>query len=338
MIIQHRHGAYSIEFLALDQLGLDPGSPVITDSNLAGLYPDFLQGFSHVKVVPAGEASKSLAVFGECLEWLVGVGAHRKTEIIAFGGGVVGDLVGFVASAYMRGIRFVQVPASLLAQVDSSVGGKVGIDLVGGKNLAGAFHPPSRVLVCQELLQTLPERQLINGAAEVWKYGAIMDLELMATLRAQPIRPGQDLTPIVQRCIELKAQVVQEDEFETTGRRAILNFGHTIGHAIEKVLHYETLLHGEAISIGMMLEAELGEKLGITEPGTATILRDDLTRQGLPTALPEGLDAPEILRAMHSDKKSLGQGLSFSFLTSLGTCKLVHGVEQDHVLSVLKRS
>ena len=338
MIIQHRNGTYPIEFLRLDQVGLDPNSPIITDSNLAKLYPNFLNGFQHPWVIPAGEASKSLGVFGECLEWLVKIGAHRKTEIIAFGGGVVGDLVGFVAATFMRGIRYIQVPTSLLAQVDSSVGGKVGIDLEGGKNLAGAFHPPSKVLVCAELLQTLPERQLINGAAEVWKYGAIMDLDLLATLRAQPIQAQQNLTPIIQRCIELKAQVVQEDEFETTGRRAILNFGHTIGHAIEKVLHYDTLLHGEAISIGMVLEAELGENLGITEPGTARLLREDLARQGLPITLPAGLQAPEILLAMQSDKKSLGQGLSFSFLTSLGTCKLVHGVEQEHVLSVLKHS
>ena len=310
---------------------------MITDSTVAAVAPQVLKGRAHLAVSP-GEQSKSLETFGEALSWLAQSNATRKTTLVALGGGVVGDLAGFVAASYMRGIRFVQIPTTLLAMVDSSVGGKVGIDLSEGKNLAGAFKAPDAVYVPIELLRSLPARQFTNGMAEVLKYGFIMDAPLAERLRQStlyPTHPG--LEHVVMRCIQLKAEVVEEDEFETTGKRATLNFGHTIGHAIEHAYAYGKILHGEAIAIGMVLEAQLGEELGITERGTAKVVTEDIARYGLPTAIDPSLSPRDLINAMYRDKKASTGSLAFSLLTDVGRCKLVQDVPPDMVESVMAR-
>lgn len=321
MIVHHARGEYPIVFESLAEASsrLPDHSFVITDENVAATWWNVFAGRPMV-VLPAGEHTKRLSVVGESLEWLASQGATRRATVVALGGGVIGDLAGFVAAAYMRGVDLWQIPTTLLAQVDSSVGGKVGVDLDAGKNLAGAFHPPIEVSICAEVLRTLAERQLRNGAAEVWKYGYIKDTALLARLRNGTAPEHPD---IVRRCIEIKRDVVQEDEFETLGIRAILNFGHTIGHAIEKVCQYERFLHGEAIAIGMVLEARWGERIGITKQGVAGQIAEDLSRAGLPVEIPNDLSRQDIVGAAFADKKrGPGAELAASLVVEPGTCKL----------------
>ncbi len=326
MTICHSGGSYDVILTVLeDALARLPEDCVIlTDENVAAFAP--LPREVPILVLPPGEATKSLYWFGESLGWLAKQGASRRTTVVALGGGVVGDLAGFVAAAYMRGVPLLQIPTTLLAMVDSSVGGKVAIDLADGKNLAGAFWPPIEVRIPLDALDRLPPRQRINGMAEVLKYGFIMDAPLL------------DAPLDVMRCIALKAQVVEEDEYETTGRRAILNFGHTVGHAIERLTGYGPVLHGEAIAIGMALEAELGESLGITQGGTALQVCEMLTRHGLPTRHGTTRDVEPMLAAMRGDKKAVGGRLAFSLLDRVGSCKLVADVPEAEVRRVLERS
>ncbi|MBS1712851.1 MAG: 3-dehydroquinate synthase [Armatimonadetes bacterium] len=336
MTVETSRGEYPIRFVDVAEAfaGLPVDVRTVTDSNLSRLYPDLLDGRT-VRSVLAGESSKCLGEFGRCTSWLAETGANRRTTVVAFGGGVVGDLAGFVAAAYMRGVDLVMVPTSLMAMVDSSIGGKVAIDLPEGKNLVGAFWPPREVRVATGFLKTLPHRELLCGAAEVWKYGLTLDAGLLAELETQPLGLGSDLDGIVRRCLELKAEVVQNDEFETTGRRAVLNFGHTVGHAIEALQEYRGLNHGEAVAVGMVVEARLGERIGVTEPGTADRARLGLALQGLPTVVPEGLAAEALADAMRRDKKVEGQGLTFSLVERPGECKLIRGVERSAVLEAL---
>lgn len=338
MKIVHHQGAYEVRETSTDRLLADlPGSSyVITDENVHAVLGSGIPEGTPCLVLPPGEGSKNLETFGRCHDWLADVGASRKSTLVALGGGVIGDLVGFVAATYMRGIPFIQIPTTLLSQVDSSVGGKVGIDLPSGKNLVGAFHAPTEVRLDVEILNHLPSRQLINGSAEVWKYGAIMDADLYQRLEETPVHPdGAALGPIVRRCIALKAQVVEEDEFETTGRRAILNFGHTIGHAIEFLTGYGPVLHGEAIAVGMVAEARLGENLGITPLGTATRLREAFVAQGLPIFHDCLSQSESLIAAMRRDKKASHGRLAFSLLTQIGGCKLVQDIDDADVRASL---
>lgn len=287
-------------------------------------------------VVQAGEASKSLEVYGDLQRDLARRRVRRTSRIWAIGGGVIGDLAGFVAATHLRGVEFVQVPTSLLAMVDSSVGGKVGIDLPEGKNLVGAFWPPAEVRVCPDVLVSLPDREFINGTAEIWKAAWIADGDLLADLESAPIAPNDPRTSrIIQRSIEIKAEIVEADEYELNGLRATLNCGHTVGHAIETVLNYDGLLHGEAVAIGMVFEAKLGEQLGVTPPGLADRIAAGLERQGLPIRLPADISPHSLLQAMQHDKKADAQGHAFSLITGLGACKLTRGVSDEAVLSVL---
>lgn len=339
MKVETSRGPYQIRFLSGESLfeGL-PGSAFwLTDELVAKLHAGRLRD-RKAFIVPQGESSKSIEWFSRALEWLAESGAKRSSTLIAFGGGVIGDLAGFVAASYMRGIPFVQIPTTLLAQVDSSVGGKVGIDLAAGKNLAGAFWPPAEVRIGVELLETLPDRQWRNGYAEAIKYGFIEDPSLVELFEGG-LPQGDRIAECVRRSIEIKAKVVAEDEFETTGRRAILNFGHTIGHAIEKISGYGPILHGEAITVGMILEARLGERLGLTEKGTANRVEEllqpllPLTSQSWRLASSE-----EFVSAMRKDKKVKDQGLAFSLLTKLGHCKLVTNVPEDAVVRILEEA
>jgi 3-dehydroquinate synthase len=337
MTIRHSRGNYDIRFVSLDRMfdGCGPRDRILTDANvrqcLDGQWPQGIPTW----VVPAGERSKSISEFERAVRWLANGGAGRDTRLIAVGGGVVGDLAGYVAAAFMRGIRLAQIPTSLLAQVDSSVGGKVGIDLPEGKNLVGAFHPPDEVRIPLDALRTLPENEFRAGMAEVWKYAFIADPSLVSLLEGSRLGPEDPrLESVVRRCIEIKAHVVERDEFETTGLRAILNFGHTLGHAVEQVSGYG-VLHGEAVAVGMIWEARLGEQIGMTPPGTASEIAVHLASHGLSVESPYLNQVDELLAAMRKDKKAGADGLAFSLLEGIGRCKLVRGVDETEVRALL---
>lgn len=335
MIIKHANGSYPIEFCSLSHaLAAHPGL-VVTDRNVDAAWSTVLGDRGRI-VMPAGEETKSLDSYGKLVRDLAKHGQRRSDSVVAVGGGVIGDLAGFAAATYMRGVQVAQIPTTLLAMVDSAVGGKVGIDLPEGKNLVGAFWPPIAVKIPLETLSTLPERQFRNGRAEIWKYGCVLEPQICEKLARKTLAPDSpDLEDVIRRCLTLKSDLVQEDEHDRTGKRAILNFGHTVGHAIERLTGYTGLLHGEAISIGMVVEAKLGEALGLTKPGTAHEIRAWLESDGLPVSFP-GLGSPAILSAMQLDKKAEGQGLAFSLVTELGRCKLVTGLAEDEVAAILR--
>ncbi|CAN5586601.1 3-dehydroquinate synthase [soil metagenome] len=328
MTIRHSGGQYEVYFgtLAEAVAALPLHRRIVTDENVENAL-----GVAADIVLPAGEKTKSLEAYAEAAGRLARSRATRKTTLVALGGGVIGDLTGFLAASYMRGVPFVQIPTSLLAMVDSSVGGKVGIDLPEGKNLLGAFYPPVEVRIPLDALDTLPQAQVANGMAEVWKTGFIRDEPLVARLEKDPT-PDRAL---IERCVVHKAAVVEADEYETNGLRATLNYGHTIGHAIERVQGYEGFLHGEAISVGMVLEARLGERIGATEPGTAERVRCGLASQGLPTewAVP---DPDDLIEAMRGDKKAEAGRLAFALLDRVGSCRLWPNVPEAEVRAVLE--
>ena len=311
------------------RLGLSPRCAIISDTNVAPLYAKPAQqtlqqaGFNPTLItVPAGETAKSLKTVQACYDQLAAQRLERKSFIVALGGGVVGDLAGFVAATYLRGIAFVQVPTTLLAQVDSSVGGKVGVNLRAGKNLVGAFYQPRLVLCDLDTLATLPQREYRAGLAEVIKYGIIYDAALFRRLeRSLPgllNKEPKTLAAVVARCCEIKAEVVRQDETEG-GLRAILNFGHTIGHALEAISHYGKYLHGEAISIGQVAAAELSARtLGLAAAEVERIT-DLLRRAGLPTDLKLGPAQQEkVLTAMQLDKKVSGGEVKFVLARRIG--------------------
>ncbi len=341
MTVRSQQKTYQVRFCGVGEVFHDfcEGDVVISDSNLARCYESELPRGSNLFVVEAGEGSKQFGVYESLIRRLAQVGTKRSAKVFAFGGGVVGDLAGFVAASYMRGLDLIQIPTSVLAMVDSSVGGKVGIDLPEGKNLVGAFWPPSEVRIPIETLRTLSDRHFINGTAEIWKYGWIMDTGLLSELEGRRLEVGDERTEqTIRRCIELKRDVVEADEHETTGLRAILNFGHTVGHAIEKELNYEGLLHGEAIAVGMVVESRLAEGLGVAEKGLADRVAGGLVDQGLPVDVPGTLDHHNLLQTMMLDKKASRDGLAFSLVSQPGECKLYTGVAEDAVLDALGNS
>jgi 3-dehydroquinate synthase len=312
----------------LRPLKLGKRGVIITDTNVEPLYAGALcdalgkGGFTaDVLSVPAGEASKSLRQANRLFEKLPSHGLDRQSFIIALGGGVVGDLAGFVAASYLRGLALVQVPTSLLAQVDSSVGGKTGVNLPQGKNLVGAFYQPKLVLADTDTLRTLPERELRSGFAEVIKHGAIRDAEFFEWLEREYKRvlalDPEAVAHVVRRCCEIKAEVVSADERES-GLRALLNFGHTVGHAMETLSDYSGLLHGEAISMGMCCGARLSVRRAGLSEAEAQRLRDLIVASGLPTRLGNTFKKGELLEAARLDKKARDGKLRFVLLKRLG--------------------
>ncbi len=316
------------------QLQLGRRCAVITDSNVgkkfakAALKSLSTSGFEPVLItVPAGEKSKRIAVVEQCYDQLAAQRLERKSFIVALGGGVVGDLAGFVAATYLRGIPFVQMPTTLLAQVDSSVGGKTGVNLRAGKNLVGAFYQPQMVLCDLDTLKTLPKREFISGLAEVIKYGVIYDAILFAQLERQLPkllqRDAATLATVIARCCEIKADVVGQDETES-GLRAILNFGHTIGHAIENSSGYGKFLHGEAISIGQVAAAQLSHKLLGLPSGETERIEKLFLQAGLPVKIKlNSARRKKLFAAMRLDKKVSGGEVKFVLAERLG--KVVWG-------------
>jgi 3-dehydroquinate synthase len=306
---------------------------VVTDQTVAtrqALNMTAMFGETPVLALAPGESTKSLAELGRVLDFLAAQRMDRTSVLFAMGGGVIGDLAGFAAAAYLRGIDFVQIPTTLLAMVDSSVGGKTGINLPAGKNLVGAFHQPRGVFVATSLLATLPAREFAAGMAEVIKYGLLGDAALLAQLERQPLTVNSsELAAVVRRCCELKSMIVEADERELAqeGGRALLNLGHTFGHAIEQVTGYGAYLHGEAVAIGLCAAARLSERLGAI--GAAEVRRVDavVAAHGLPTRLRAPLAICELRAAMARDKKVRAGGLRFVVLKTLGAAATQGGID-----------
>lgn len=316
---------------------------LVSDTRVAPLYGEAAcesleaARFSVMRhTIPEGEPSKSIDPFMAIQDALVAMAADRTTPVVALGGGVVGDLAGFAASCYMRGVPFVQVPTTLLAQVDSSVGGKTAINHPLAKNTIGCFYQPQLVVADTATLATLERRQLLAGFAEVVKYGVIWDAKLFAQLERDldailALDPDA-LAPVIHRCCAIKAEVVSRDEREG-GVRAILNFGHTLGHAVEALAGYGRVLHGEAVAIGMVAAARLGETLAMSEAGTAARIERLLARAGLPTDFPE-LPADRLLATLTHDKKAVAGIPRFVLARKVGEVEIVDTVDEARILEI----
>ncbi len=329
------------------QLHLPARVFLITDSNIRHLYtPAIIHSLSragyapHVYTLPAGEASKSQSQLSAIYDWLIEQHTERGEAIVALGGGVVGDLAGYAAATYLRGVPLVQVPTSLLAQVDAAIGGKTGINHPRGKNLIGAFYQPRLVLADPATLLTLPVRERTEGWAEVVKYGIILDAELFAqleahahTLRDFAHPQARLLCQLIARCIALKVSIIEEDEREQ-GRRAILNYGHTVGHALENVAGYGEWLHGEAVSLGMMLAATMAQQAGMFADADVARQGKLLDALGLPVAYKGTVRPQDILAAMQLDKKVAGKQVRWIMPQRIGEV-IVTAMPDDLVLRVV---
>lgn len=320
--------------------GLHGRCAVITDENVGPLHAaGVLQsleaaGFPAVLLpVPAGERSKCLARAEDLCDRLIEAGLDRGSFVVALGGGVIGDLAGFVAAIYQRGIPLVQIPTTIVAQVDSSIGGKTGVNARAGKNLIGAFHQPRLVLADTDTLDTLPDREYREGFAEVIKHGAIRDAALLDEL--DPATPRENLAPLIARNMTIKAAIVAADEYEQSGQRALLNFGHTIAHAIENVAGYGRFLHGEAVSLGLAAALEISlRKYGLAT-AEADRLRAKLSAFGLPLTLPDDLTTDALLAAAGRDKKFSTGRIRYVVCPRLGAAFVAEDVSEDDLRAAI---
>lgn len=303
-----------------------------------GLIEDLRASDWNVEVLqmPDGEGSKRLGTLEKLAAKMVGSGADRRSTVLALGGGVVGDVAGFLASIFMRGVGVIQVPTTLLAQVDSSIGGKTGVNLVSGKNMIGTFYQPQAVLVDPEVLGTLPEREFRSGLFEAMKYGVIRDPEIFELMESQrdalSRRDGDLLERLIVGCIKVKADVVGADEKEG-GERRILNFGHTIGHALESATRYKHFLHGEAVGWGMVAAAAIGREMGITDPATAQRISSLVLSYG---PLPKvEISGQRVLKLIQSDKKTMGGVPHFILAAAVGKVEVVNTVQPSTLLKAV---
>lgn len=310
---------------------------LISDTNVYPIYKDIVMkslkesGFEVIKYVfEAGEASKTIQTVTSMVEFMAENRLTREDLVVALGGGVCGDMAGFAASIYLRGIEFVQIPTSLLAQVDSSVGGKTAVDLPQGKNLCGAFHQPCIVLIDSDTLETLTPKYFSDGMAEAIKMGCIKSSSLFEKIERQDVK--EIIDDIIFECVSLKANVVEHDEKEK-GERALLNFGHTAGHAIEKLHNFTTISHGEAVGIGMVMISKTGEANGITQKGTADRIAKVLERYSL--RIQDTNSLTDIVMAMNSDKKRTGDAIKFVFLKSIGE-SFIKPIKNEEILEFFK--
>jgi 3-dehydroquinate synthase len=329
----------------INNLGYNKQTVIITNTVVADLYKDkIIESLDScdikniVLVVPDGEKYKSLETASDLYDSLIRINAHRNDPIIAFGGGVVGDLAGFVAATYMRGVPFIQVPTTLLAQVDSSVGGKVAVNHPHGKNMIGCFYQPKLVLIDIDFLETLPLREYKAGLAEIIKYGFIQDkklLELLENDLGKIFNKNRDtLLKIIAGCCEIKARIVEEDE-KDFGKRAILNYGHTIGHAIESLIGYGKLLHGEAISIGMVAAADIAHQMKLIDTNLMERHKKILTAFGLPISISK-IKPDEILKKIELDKKKKQETESFVLLKEIGEPQIFE-ISRDLIIRALSK-
>jgi 3-dehydroquinate synthase len=302
---------------------------IITDSTVGALFAERCQRSlaktkleAALAIVPAGETAKNLAQIGEIIAKMTAAGLDRRSFLVGLGGGVVGDLSGFVAAIFYRGIPHIQIPTTLLAMVDSSIGGKTGVNTDAGKNLIGAVHQPSLVIDDVELLRSLPQREFRQGFAEIVKGAVIADAEMFVLLnKRQPEETG-DLQDLIKRNVEIKAGLVSEDEQDRTGQRAVLNFGHTVGHAIERAGDYRQFFHGEAISIGMVAASRISARRAGLAQADVDAIKDLLERYSLPTSLPDGFDRDKIMNAITADKKFEKGQVRFVVSPAIGSAYL----------------
>jgi 3-dehydroquinate synthase len=314
----------------------------ISDANVAPRFLTSVQkslravGFNPLPiVVQAGEQSKALEQAGEICEQMLRAGLDRQSFVIGLGGGVIGDLSGFVAAIFERGISHVQIPTTLLAMVDSSIGGKTGVNARAGKNLIGAFHAPSLVIDDVEVLKTLPRRELNQGFAEIIKHAVIGDAKMFRQLEDDDLK-NIDFPPLIRRNVEIKARIVEKDELEQRGVRALLNFGHTIGHGIERAADYRGLVHGEAVSLGMVAAAEISmKKAGLPKTERDRIV-DLLSKFGLPTQLPKHFPRAKIFDALKFDKKFARGEIRFVVTPKIGSAKLASDVTLDDIRAAVE--
>ena len=340
-------GAGLLRDAALLQSALGEGRvAIVSNTTVAPLYLDHLRAalgdrVAMVKVLPDGEEHKNLEVLSGIYDALIEARCERSCTLLALGGGVVGDITGFAAATWQRGVPFVQVPTTLLAQVDSSVGGKTAVNHPRGKNMIGAFHQPLCVIADTDTLATLPAREYAAGLAEALKYGLIADAPfhrwIVANAAAIAARDATLLAELILRSCANKARVVAADEREEEGgMRALLNFGHTFGHALESATRYRRYLHGEAVAIGMVLAAGFSRRLGGVTGGDVQALRELLQSFGLPVDLPEGSNATELLSLMRGDKKSARGRIRLVLLRTLGDAVLSTGFEEHELLDFLE--
>jgi len=317
----------------IEEAGIKGKAALVTDANVARYHAEAAMESLHragfapsVHLVPAGEGTKCLEQVENLCRSLAEAGHDRRSFVVALGGGVVGDLAGFVASVFYRGVPCVQVPTTIVAQVDSSIGGKTGVNIPEGKNLVGAFHQPCLVLVDPETLETLPDREFREGFAEVIKHAAIRDAEMLKEIAK--LNPENREVPagLIARNLAIKARIVEEDEKETAGTRALLNFGHTIGHGIEAAVPYGDLLHGEAISLGIRAALHLSEKHTGLLPDAAVVVESLLAQFRLPLLLPPNIATEIVMGKLARDKKFAGGNIRFVVLDTLGSARLVEAV------------
>lgn len=317
---------------------------IITDTNVKKLYGEDLlkmmrkEGFDVTLLsFQAGESRKNLKTVEKLVNQMVQLGHHRKSCVIALGGGVVGDVAGFVASIYMRGISFIQIPTTLLAMADSSIGGKTGVDLMGGKNLIGTFTQPKKVFIDPQVLSTLSKKQIKNGLAEIVKHGIIRSRRILTLLKKFPQKAldghTTTITELLIHSCNVKARIVEQDVLEDR-LRMFLNYGHSIGHAIEHASNY-SLNHGEAISIGMNLENRLAVDRGLLKPKHCEHIEEILKTLKLPTRIPEKIDRAPILKALTRDKKNKENGYTFTLIKRPGRPVIVDGITEKDVKAVL---
>ena len=319
---------------------------VVSNDRVAPLYLDSLatgldgRAFD-VHVIPDGERHKTVTTWKGIIDKLVDMQARRDTQLIALGGGVVGDITGFAAAAYMRGVRFLQAPTTLLAQVDASVGGKTGVNHERGKNLIGAFHQPASVVIDSATLDTLPKREFNAGMAEVVKDGAICDAPFFDWLEANAdriaARAGDAIDEMIRRSVENKARIVSQDEKES-GVRALLNLGHSFGHALESETAYADFLHGEAVAIGMVTAAMLSEQRGLCPTGTAERIGALLGRFDLPVRIPAHLDLTRLAAALELDKKAVASGLRLVLLQDIGTAVIDRDSSAKNIMNAMENN
>lgn len=328
---------------------------IIADKNSSVLYGPHLQAIlqrqeiaSEIYEVAPGEKSKSFFDYQAILEWMLENGLNRQSVVFALGGGVVGDLAGFTAATAMRGVKFIQIPTTLLSQVDSSVGGKTGINTKSGKNLVGAFYQPQVVVIDVETLRTLPKREVLAGYAEIVKYGLLGDAKFFKWLEANGSKliDGDEpsLVYAIEKSCAMKAEVVRQDEFEENGLRALLNLGHTFAHALETACDYDgRLLHGEAVGIGLVLAARLSNAMDYMSQDDVTRIESHLRSVGMMTEIRDiqpgiTVSAAELLALMHKDKKATAKGVTFVLMRSIGRAGLESNVSDETVLQILKNS
>jgi len=331
----------------INKLNIGHDAYVITNLSIKNKYGIILSrvlrqsGFNiKFKLVPDTEKSKSIETASLIIKDIASYDKKRQIFIIAFGGGVIGDLAGFIASVYKRGIAYIQVPTTLLAQVDSSIGGKTAVDLIEGKNLVGAFYQPRMVFSDVKILKTLDLRQMRSGLAEVVKYGIIKDPRLFTYIekKYEHILALKQATLefIVRRCSEIKAKIVQKDEREEKGTRTVLNFGHTIGHAIEAAGDYKGYNHGEAIALGMLTACDISKKLGLINHKTSQRIENLIKAVGLPTRI-QRISLYDIIAAHYRDKKFIGSQNRFVLIKGIGKTKVVENIPLEIIREVLKK-